>query len=244
MFDWYWYFLFYAIMFHLGSVAFSLYVHRTIGHGHFVLSKPLEYLFRIILWTSGKLGPRWAQTYASRHRKHHVTSDTADDPHSPYCMSFKEMCQPWRVDSGDYKKYCADIKTPDDWMQKNLHEKYNFLGPWVLHAVSFILFGIVGGLLSILIKEITKPWLSVFIGNYATHKIGFSYAGHRSPNDQSKNLFPIGILLAGEELHNNHHNHPRSPNFSYRWFEFDLGYTYAKIFSVLGLLKINKVTNK
>jgi fatty-acid desaturase len=87
---------------------------------------------------------------------------------------------------------------------------------------------------------LTKNWLGVFIGNYAFHKFGFEYAGHKNLNDKSKNLFPIGILLGGEELHNNHHNMPYRPNYRHRWFEVDIGYVYAKIFEIFGLLKISK----
>ena len=240
MFDWYWYFVFYFVMFHLSGMAFSLYVHRTIGHGYFVVSKPLEYVFRFILWTGGKLGPRWAETYAARHRKHHSTSDSVNDPHSPYQITFKEMCKHWEPTDEDIKKYCPEIKTPDDWMQKNMHEKYHYLGPIFVHAVAFILFGSTGCLLSIIIRELTKNWLALFVGNYATHKIGFDYPGHRNSEDKSKIIFPIGILISGEELHCNHHNYPRSPKFSRRWFEFDIGYVYAKIFSFVGLLKLRK----
>lgn len=238
MFEWYWFFLFYIIMLHISSVATSLYVHRTIGHGLFEISKPLEYVFRFILWTNESIGPTWAETYASRHRKHHGTSDTERDPHSPYQMSFKQICQPWKVNWDDVKKYCPEIKTPDDWMQKTMHEQYRYLGPWFLHAVAFVLFGLTGFLLSILIRESTKSWLGVWLGVFATHKVGFSYAGNRSNGDRSKNIFPIGILLAGEELHANHHNYPKSPNFRRRWFEVDIGYIYAIILAKCGLLKI------
>lgn len=238
MFEWYWFFLFYLVTFHISSVVFSLYVHRTIGHGLFKISKPLEYIFRLILWLGGNLGPRWAETYAARHRKHHRTSDTSADPHSPYHMSLKEMCNSWHMDPDDVKKYCPEISTPNDWIQRVLYEKYQFLGPWVLHIVALVLFGPIGFAVSIALKLATRKWLGVFLGNFATHKIGFTYAGNRFAGDQSKNIFPLGILLGGEELHANHHNHPRSSNFKKRWFEIDTGYIYAMILSKFRLLTI------
>lgn len=240
MFDWYWFFAFYLLVLHIKLAVHTIYIHRTIGHGLFVVSKPLEYVFRFILWTGGQLGPRWAETYAGRHRKHHATSDGEEDPHSPYSMSLREMCTQWKVDPEDAKKYCPEVSTPNDWMQRNMHEKYAKYGPWFLHLVALTLFGVIGLALSILMRYLTKDWLAVFLGNYANHKYGFSYAGHRHPTDKSKNLFPLGILLAGEELHNNHHNYPKEPKFSRYWFEFDLGYVYAKILCYLGLLQIKK----
>ena len=240
MLEWYWYFVFYLLLFHIKCTVHTIYVHRTVGHGHFMVSKPLEYFFRFILWTGSQAGPRWAETYASRHRKHHVTSDSDQDPHSPYNMTFQEMCTNWKVDPLDADRYCPEIKTPDDWMQKTLHEKYNNVGPWVIHILSLILFGPIGFILSVVMRYITKDWLSIFVGNYINHKLGFDYAGHRHPTDKSKNVFPLGLLLAGEELHNNHHNYPKEPNFRRFWFEIDLGYVYAKILSYMGLLKIKK----
>ena len=241
MFDWQWYFVYYLIHLHIGAAAFSIYVHRTIGHGHFtILSKKLEYVLRFIIWLPGELSYRWAETYACRHRIHHGASDTEKDPHSPYWKTFKQLCQPWIFDPEDAKKYCPEIKTPNDWMQRVMFEKYRHLGPWVRHLLAGILFGPIGLVLSILVRYATKQWLGVFIGNYMNHKIGFNYAGHRSPQDRSKNVFPLGILLAGEELHNNHHNYPKSPKFSKYWFEIDIGYFYARIFEKLGWLKFNK----
>lgn len=240
MFEWYWFFPFYLLLFHVTSVSYSLYLHRAVAHGHFKISKSLEYVFRFILWTGEFLGPRYAEAYSSRHRKHHKTSDTAQDPHSPFYMSLSEMCQPKLLDEKDVAKYCPDVKTPDDWMQRTLHEKYRHVGPWLVHFIALVLFGVVGALLSIGVRQLTKKWMGSFMGNYATHKIGFTYAGNHFKHDQSKIIFPIGILLGGEELHANHHNHPRSPTFKQKWFELDIGYVYAIILSKFNLLEISE----
>lgn len=240
MFEWYWVFLFYLLLFHITSVSYSLYLHRAVAHGHFKISKPLEYVFRFILWTGEFLGPRYAEAYSSRHRRHHKNSDTDQDPHSPFYMSLKEMCGPKSIIEEDVIKYCPDVKTPNDWMQRTLHEKYRTLGPWVVHFIALVLFGIPGAIVSILIRASTKQWLLNFTGNYATHKIGFSYAGNRFEFDKSKIIFPIGIIMAGEELHANHHNYPRSPNFRQKWFELDIGYVYAIVLSKFNLLEISE----
>lgn len=241
MFDWYWYFAFYLVVFHFTTVSHSVYMHRTIGHGYFSVSAPLSYFFRFWLWCAGWLGSNWAETYTSRHKKHHATSDTAQDPHSPYHMTFSEMMKPWVLDTADVKRYCPGVITPQDWFQTNVIAQYPQLGPWVLHVIALILFGLPGFLLSILIRNVTKSWLGMFLGNYALHKIGFTYAGNINKEDRSKIVFPIALLLGGEELHANHHNYPSDYKFSRRWFEFDVGYMYAKIFSSLGLLTIRKI---
>lgn len=244
MFELQYFWIFWLIKLHIYVTVFSMYVHRGIAHKHFIPCKPLEYCFRLILWVSGTLGPKWAETYVSRHRKHHLTSDTKEDEQSPHHLTLIQMCQPWQYNHHDVEKYCPEVKTPDDWMQRTLHEKHKNLGPWVEHVIAGILFGYVGIILSWLIYTTTKKWFGILIGNYAFHKIGFNYAGHRHPYDKSKNLFPIGILLGGEELHNNHHNWPMRVNYRQRWFELDIGYVYARIFSMLGLLTISEEKNE
>jgi stearoyl-CoA desaturase (delta-9 desaturase) len=206
----------------------------------FKLSKPLEYFFRFVLWLSMVLPQtqRWDQLYAAKHRKHHVTSDTVADPHSPYHQTFKQMTRPF-FDPKDIEKYSAGVETPNDWMQKVLQEKYKRLGPLIMILLTFWLFGIGGVIISLVMHFSTaNHHLETFIGNYANHKLGFRYAGNRFRHDRSTILFPLGILLAGEELHANHHNNPGSPSFRNRWFELDMGYVYAVIFSKLGLLEI------
>ena len=244
MFEWYWFFAFYLLILHIKLAVHTIYVHRTIGHGMFIVSTPLEYVFRFILWTGEAIGPKWAESYAVRHRKHHVVSDTPEDPISPHHYTLREIIRYYKtlkpVDPEEVKKYCPEITTHDDWMQRVLIGKYRRLGPWVWHIAALILFGIAGLVLSIVVRYLTKDWLGIYLGNYINHKYGFEYAERRHPTDKSKNIVPWGLFMAGEELHTNHHNHSLDPSFARYWFEIDLGYVYAKILSYTGLLQIKK----
>jgi stearoyl-CoA desaturase (delta-9 desaturase) len=68
------------------------------------------------------------------------------------------------------------------------------------------------------------------------------YWGYRNypVQDASTNLFPIGILIGGEELHNNHHAHPTSAKFSSAWHEFDIGWMYIRILEALRLARVGR----
>ncbi len=72
------------------------------------------------------------------------------------------------------------------------------------------------------------------------------YWGYRTfqPEDASTNVVPWGILIGGEELHNNHHAYPSSARFSNRWFEFDIGWLYIRVMETLGLAQVKKVAPK
>jgi len=244
MFEWYWFFVFYLFSLHVKLAVHTIYVHRTIAHGMFIVSKPLDYVFRFILWTGGSIGPKWAERYAVQHRRHHVISDTPEDRISPHHYTLKEIIEYYKsltsVSEEDIKKYCPDVATNNDWMQTVMIEKYRHLGPWFWHILALILCGPVGLILSVVIRHLTKEWLGVYLGNYVNHKYGFEYAERRHPTDKSKNIVPWGLFMAGEELHTNHHNNSFTPSFARYWFEIDLGYVYAKILSYMGLLKIKK----
>jgi stearoyl-CoA desaturase (Delta-9 desaturase) len=236
LFDWYWFFVFYLMIVHVNSVVISLYVHRGIGHGHFTFSPAFHHVCRFYLWFTSHTGPHWMETYAARHRKHHRYSDSVIDAQSPHHLTFSQMFSPWKVIPSDVEQYCPEIRTPDDWLQRHLYDSHRNLGICVLALVNLYLFGVMGLVVGTTVMYFSNKYLGIYIGNYVVHKFGFTYAGN-SGSDRSRNLFPFGILFAGEELHNNHHNDTRSAKFSKRWFEFDIGYVYARIFSYLGWLK-------
>jgi len=62
--------------------------------------------------------------------------------------------------------------------------------------------------------------------------------------DASTNIVPWGILIGGEELHNNHHAYGTSAKLSSRWYEFDLGWTYIRILEFFRLADVRKVAPK
>lgn len=235
MFEWYWVFVFIAVWFHLSVMSVSLFLHRYIGHRYYEMHKSLQFVFRFILWANERLSPGWVESYVTKHMKHHAYSDTEKDPQSPHHKTLTEMCQPFVYDYSDVKKYAPHAKTPDDWMQIYMHEKYQKFGSVFLYVLCFVLFGFLGFSIFFLWRKLTHRWIGVFFGDWIVHKFGFTYAGNKG-SDKSVILFPIGILLSGEDLHANHHNRPQDVKFSQRWFEFDLGWAYINIFEKLGLI--------
>ena len=239
-------FISFLICFHILWVSFQLLVHRSMMHGHYVIvNKKLENTLRFLLWLTMGLGfNNWAQHLTAQHRKHHLFTDTKDDPNSVAGVNFFQMFdykhnEPGRlfyISPEDVKKYASDVKVYDGWVELNLYQKYPTLGLTILWIIYTLLFGIggfvVGAVHRFLITEII-----ILIANYGTHNIGFRYV-ELPPGDRAVIMFPIAILLAGEELHANHHKYPKKLNYAIRWFEFDSGYWYAKIFVRLGLMKV------
>lgn len=238
MFDLTWFWLYYILWFHFKNVLFSLYMHRGIGHRMIIFSPRFSHFCRFWLWVSELTGPRYVETYYTRHTDHHRYADTKKDPHSPYHMNVKQLVNPWGYDMETLSK--SPLKTPTDWMQRNVYDPYRRCGKWIAFLIPGILFGPWGFILAWAIYSLTEPWLSILSGNWAFHKIGFTYEKNKNKIVKSRNIFPIGFLFAGEELHTNHHNYPNSINYRRRWFEFDIGYVYALIFRYCGWVKFKK----
>lgn len=247
MFTWYWVFLFWIILYvHTRHVVHTVYVHRGISHGLFKFSNRLSHVFRFILWLTGFTWPNWMQHYAAQHRKHHKYSDTELDPHSPNQLTFTQMLdykhnepgRPYYISPDEVKFYAPEVATPADWMQKNIYDKHQTKGKWIILLIVLILFGFWGGLTILILDYLTVRYIYIWSANYLLHGIGYTHI--RDGQDRSVNVVPWGILFGGEELHNNHHSNASLPYFHSRWWEYDIGWTYAKLFMFFGLMSMNQ----
>ncbi len=179
------------------------------------------------------------------HRKHHAKCETAEDPHSPQVKGLRKIL----LEGAELYQEEASHKetlehyghgTPDDWLERHLYSAYSGLGITLMAAIDFVLFGVYGVTIWA-VQMLWIPFWAAGIINGAGH-----YWGYRNYEtaDDSTNLSPVGILIGGEELHNNHHAFPGSAKFSLKAWEFDIGWLYLRIFQMLGLVKIKKVAPK
>jgi stearoyl-CoA desaturase (delta-9 desaturase) len=214
----------------------TLYLHRDATHRALDLHPALRHFFRFWLWmTSGIVTKEWVAV----HRKHHARCETPDDPHSPVIVGLKkvllegaELYQAAARDPEVTEKFGRG--TPDDWMERNVYMKYRNMGIVLLIVVDLVLFG-VPGIIIMAAQLMANPLLAAGVVNGLGH-----YYGYRNFEcaDAARNVVPWGLLLAGEELHNNHHAFPSSAKFSVRRWEFDIGWLYISILKTLGLARV------
>jgi stearoyl-CoA desaturase (delta-9 desaturase) len=214
----------------------TLYLHRDATHRALDLHPALRHFFRFWLWmTSGIVTKEWVAV----HRKHHARCETPDDPHSPVIVGLKkvllegaELYQAAARDPEVTEKFGRG--TPDDWMERNVYMKYRNMGIVLLIVVDLLLFG-VPGIIIMAAQLMANPLLAAGVVNGVGH-----YYGYRNFEcaDAARNVVPWGLLLAGEELHNNHHAFPSSAKFSVRRWEVDIGWLYIRIFKTLGLARV------
>jgi len=231
--------LFTLITTHITIASVTIFLHRCQAHRALDLHAIPSHFFRFWLWIStGMVTKEWAAI----HRKHHAKCETEDDPHSPVTRGI------WKVLLEGAELYRAEAKnretiekyghgTPDDWLERNVYSKYSWQGVGFLLVVDVLLFGVVG--LSVwAVQMLWIPVTAAGIINGLGH-----YWGYRNYDcaDAATNIFPIGIIIGGEELHNNHHTFGTSAKLSSKWYEFDIGWLYIRILESLGLAKVKKI---
>lgn len=231
--------LFTLITTHITIAGVTIFLHRCQAHRALDLHAIPSHFFRFWLWlTTGMVTKEWAAI----HRKHHAKCETEDDPHSPVTRGIKKVllegAELYRAESKNHEtieKYGHG--TPDDWLERNVYSKYTWQGLGFLLIVEVLLFGVIG--LSVwAVQMLWIPVTAAGIINGLGH-----YWGYRNYEcaDAATNIFPIGIIIGGEELHNNHHTFGTSAKLSSKWYEFDIGWLYIRILESLGLAKVKKI---
>jgi stearoyl-CoA desaturase (Delta-9 desaturase) len=223
-------------MTHITILCVTLFLHRGQTHRAVSFHPVVDHFMRFWLWlTTGMVTKQWVAI----HRKHHQTSDTHGDPHSPQIYGI------WRVLFGGAFLYHAASKdtamveklgagTPNDWIERNVYSTHSRLGILLMLVIDLLLFG-PWGLLVWGIQMIWIPFWAAGVVNGLAHWVGYR---NTDTKDTSRNLIPIAFIIGGEELHNNHHADGANASFKQRWFEFDEGWMWIKILSRLGLAKI------
>lgn len=239
---WWGYIITLLITTHITIICVTVFLHRHQAHRALELHPIISHFFRAWLWlTTGMETKAWAAI----HRKHHAKCETVEDPHSPQILGLKKVL--WEG-AELYRKEAKNKETlqrygqgtPDDWIERNLYTPYSSKGIFVSLFIDLILFGVPG----ITLWALQMAWIPFFAAG-VINGIGH-YWGYRNfeCHDASRNIVPWGILIGGEELHNNHHTYPTSAKLSNKWWECDIGWIYIKTLSLLRLAKIKRVAPK
>jgi stearoyl-CoA desaturase (Delta-9 desaturase) len=217
----------------------TLYLHRDQSHGGLVLHPALRHLFRFWLWfSSGAVTREWVAV----HRRHHAHADKAGDPHSPMIFGLRrvlfegfELYRDAAHDPQTLEHYGRG--TPDDWLERRLYSAHPYVGLVLFVLAHLLLFG-VAGVIMVAVHLIAQPFFAGGVINGLGHAVG--YRSFEMPSTAT-NLMPWGLLLGGEELHNNHHAFPRSARFAVQRWEIDIGWLWIRLFRALGLAQVRWV---
>ena len=240
--SWWQMILFTLAMTHVTMISVTVYLHRHSAHRALDLHPIAKHFFRFWLWTTtGQVTKEWTAI----HRKHHAKCETTDDPHSPQIYGIKKVLfQGAELYRSEQKNAETMSKfghgTPDDWIERNLYTRFSWQGVGLMMIVDLALFG-ASGMAVWAMQMAWTPIMAAGIINGAGHFWG--YRNFEAP-DASTNISPWGIIIAGEELHNNHHTYPTSAKLSVKPYEFDIGWMYIRLMEMAGLAKVKKTPPK
>jgi len=239
---WWGYVIWVYLWIHITLMAITLYFHREQAHRSVDLHPALRHFFRFWLWiNTGAPTKQWVAV----HRKHHALCEREGDPHSPVVYGLKRVVLEGAELYIDEARKPETLEkygkgTPDDWVERKLYTPHDYTGIALLVVFDVLLFG-VAGIIMIAVQLAAMPVLAAGIINGVCHAKGYR---NFETNDASTNLWPIGLVIGGEELHNNHHAFPTSARFSMRRGEIDMGWLHLKVLSALGLAKIRRVASE
>jgi stearoyl-CoA desaturase (delta-9 desaturase) len=224
---------------HITIAGVTIYLHRHSAHRALDLHPIVSHFFRFWMWlTTGMVTKEWTAV----HRKHHAKVETPEDPHSPKIYGLRKVLlegsELYRIGAADadtLAKYGHG--TPDDWLERNLYSRHAVLGVALMMVIDLVLFGAVG----LIVWAVQMAWIPFFAAG-VINGVGH-HSGYRNfqTEDTSTNIVPWGILIGGEELHNNHHAYGSSARLSNKWYEFDIGWLYIRILESIGLAHVRKV---
>ena len=227
------------VLTHITIVSVTLYLHRHSAHRALDLHPAVQHFFRFWLWmTTGMTTKQWTAI----HRKHHAKCEQAEDPHSPQTHGLKKVM--WQ----GAELYRAEARNPDtlsryghgtpsDWMERNVYERHSVLGVSLMLIIDMALFGALGAA----VWAVQMAWIPFWAAG-VINGVGHFW-GYRNfeAQDASTNVSPWGLIVGGEELHNNHHTYPTSAKFSVKRYEFDIGWAYIRLMQAMGWATVKKV---
>ena len=228
------------VLTHITIAGVTIYLHRCQAHRALDLHPVIAHFFRFWMWlTTGMVTKEWAAI----HRKHHAKVETAEDPHSPQIHGISKVLWTGVIMYVKESKVKETMEryghgTPDDWMERNVYSSHAKLGVTLMALIDIVLFGPVAGMLVWATQIAWIPFWAAGVINGVGHWFGYT---NFKVADASRNIVPWGILIGGEELHNNHHAYGTSAKLSNRWYEFDIGWMYIRMMEMCGLAHVKKV---
>lgn len=229
------------VMTHITIASVTIFLHRAQAHLALDLHPWASHFFRFWLWlTTGMITREWVAI----HRKHHAKCETTDDPHSPQTRGIwtvllrgSELYRKEAKNQETIRRY--GHKTPDDWIERAVYSRFIWQGVGLMLIINLLLFGVIGATVwavQMLWIPVTAAGIINGLGHYAGYR-NFKPSDSDNP-DASTNISPWGIIIGGEELHNNHHTYPTSAKLSVKSWEFDIGWLYIRLLQAVGLARV------
>ena len=231
--------LYFLVASQLTMMSTTRYLPRSATHRGVDLHPVVSHFLRFWNWlTTAMVTKEWVAI----HRKHHARCETSEDPHSPRFAGINtvlwrgvELYQEAAKDPELLDKYGKG--TPDDWVERRVYTGLRNSGVIALFFINTALFGLPGVAIWAL-QMALMPFAAAGVINGLGHWWGYR---NFDTADTATNLSPWGLVIGGEELHNNHHAFPSSAKFALRKWEFDIGWAVLWTLQKLRLATVLRV---
>jgi stearoyl-CoA desaturase (Delta-9 desaturase) len=203
--------------------------HRYFSHRAYSTSRAFQF---VLAWLSQSTAQKSVLWWASKHRHHHLHSDTEHDVHSPRQRGFLYSHVGW-IFSRRHSK--TDLVKVDDLARYPelmwLH-KYELVPAVVLALLCLWIGGWSGLIVGFFWSTVLLYHATFFINSLAHVRGRKRYV----TGDDSRNNWLLALFTMGEGWHNNHHAYQSSVRQGFRWWEIDLTFYLLKALSWLRLV--------
>ena len=203
--------------------------HRYFSHRAYRTSRAFQFALAVLSQSTAQKSVLW---WASKHRHHHLHSDTETDVHSPRHKGFVYSHLGWifsrKNDASDLVKVADFARYPElMWLHK--HE---LVPPTVLALLSVFIAGWSG-----LVVGFFWSTVLVYHATFCINSLAHVRGRRRYvTGDDSRNNWLLALFTMGEGWHNNHHAYQSSVRQGFRWWEIDATFYLLKALSWTGLV--------
>ena len=203
--------------------------HRYFSHRAYRTSRAFQFALAVLSQSTAQKSVLW---WASKHRHHHLHSDTETDVHSPRHKGFVYSHLGWifsrKNDVADLVKVADFARYPElMWLHK--HE---LVPPVVLALLSVLIAGWSG-----LVVGFFWSTVLVYHATFCINSLAHVRGRRRYvTGDNSRNNWLLALFTMGEGWHNNHHAYQSSVRQGFRWWEIDATFYLLKALSWTGLV--------
>ena len=203
--------------------------HRYFSHRAYSTNRVFQFVLALVAQSTAQKSVLW---WASKHRHHHLHSDTEQDVHSPRHKGFIYSHAGWifarKHDKPDLAKVTDLMRYPElMWLHK-----FELLPAVVLAILCFLVAGW-SGLVVGFFWSTVLVYHATFCINSLAHVSGST---RYVTGDDSRNNLLLAVFTMGEGWHNNHHAFQSSVRQGFRWWEIDPTYYLLRALSWTGLV--------
>ena len=203
-----------AALYWLRIFAIGAGYHRYFSHKSYSTGRVFQFVLAFLCQTTAQNSVLW---WASKHRHHHLHSDTEDDAHSALHRGFFYSHVGWIFDQRHRDTDITKVEDLAAFLEIRWLHRFELVPAFTMGALCFFIAGWSGVVVGYL-------WSTVLVyhATFCINSLAHIHGKRRYvTGDGSRNNWFLAIFTMGEGWHNNHHAYQSSVRQGFRWWEVD-----------------------